>query len=394
MSYIISDYYYYYLTIDHPHQHKMSSLLFQGSNCLRQRILLSILTGKPIIIDSIRNDQLTGGDPEEIVGLLDYERNLLELCEKITHSTIVSINKTGTKLTFKPGTLVGGEIKHDCDVSRSISYYLELLLALGPFCKKQLAATLNGVTNDQTDPNVDALKLSSLPILKRFLGDHEGQKLEIKVQARGFKPEGGGQILFTCPIARQLIPVQLTNPGKIKRIRGVAVATRVSPQMANRMIEVAKGLLLQYLPDVYIYSDHHKGKSSGNSPGFAISLVAETIEGCFYTSDAVSNPKGSPIGPSLAEDVAKEATYRLFEEIYRGGCIDSCNQSLAITMMAFNQKDVSKILFGPLSMYSVHYLRHLKEFCGLTFILDSNDAPKITATCIGVGYTNFSRPTY
>ena len=47
-------------------------------------------------------------------------------------------------------------------------------------------------------------------------------------------------------------PVQITDQGK--RIRGVAWAVRVSPSVVNRMVEVAKGLLLQFLPA--IYTDH------------------------------------------------------------------------------------------------------------------------------------------
>lgn len=360
----------------------VAPLRFRGSNCLRQRLILSLLTGKSIIIEEIRPDG---------AGVQDYETSLFELIQKVTNGTRVQFQ--ATRIQFNPGSLIGGEIKHDCNVQRSISYYLEVLLSVAPFCKNPLQATLNGITNDQIDPNVDALKLSSIPLMKKFVGDIEGTKLDIKINSRGFKPEGGGQILFTCPIVRQLHPVQILEDGKVKRVRGVAVAARVSPQTANRMIETSKGLLLNFLPDVYIYSDHHKGKSSGLSPGFSLSLSAETTEGCIYTSSAVSNAKGSGDGPSIPEDVAKEATYMLYSEIQRGGCIDSISQSLVLTLMAFNQKDVSKVKLGALTTYTIHFLRHLKEFCGLTFQLDSSANPCVIATCQGIGYKNLSRST-
>ena len=38
---------------------------------------------------------------------------------------------------------------------------------------------------------------------------------------------------------------------------------RVSPSLANRLIDTAKGLLLKFLPDVYIYVDHQKGANAG-----------------------------------------------------------------------------------------------------------------------------------
>lgn len=364
------------------------TLRYRGSNCLRQRLILSLLTGKGLVIEDIRPDNDDGHGQ----GLRQYETNLLELIKQITSGSNVQISRN--RLQFNPGTLVGGEFKFDCHIDRSIGYYLEVLLALAPFCKKPLQATLNGVTNDQIDPNVDALKASALPLIKRFIGEVEGTKLELKVLARGYKPEGGGSILFTCPVVRQLQPVQLTEAGKVKRVRGVSVAARVSPQMANRLIDTSKGMLLRFLPDVYIYSDHNKGKTSGLSPGFSLTLSAETTEGCVYTASSVSNSKGSGGGPTVPEDLAKEATHLLFEEIQRGGCVDSICQSLAITLMAFNQKDVSTLRFGSLTTYTIHYLRHLKEFCGLTFKLESCDNDEVLATCSGIGYKNLSKPTY
>lgn len=43
-----------------------------------------------------------------------------------------------------------------------------------------------------------------------------------QVMKRGMAPGGGGEVVFTCPVRKTIRPVQLTEPGKIKRIRGVA----------------------------------------------------------------------------------------------------------------------------------------------------------------------------
>ena len=190
-------------------------------------------------------------------------------------------------------------------------------------------------------------------MLKRFIGSDDG--LEFKILKRGAKPGGGGQVYFRCPTKIKLIPINLTDPGKIKRIRGIAYAMRVAPAICNRLVETSKGVLLKYLPDVYIVSDHQKKDSAGNSPAFGLTLVAETINGTFLCGEACSLPKGS-LGkdkePSVPEDVALKATHNLLEEIYRGGCVDSSNQYLACLFMVLNQKDVSRILSGILSPFS------------------------------------------
>lgn len=49
---------------------------------------------------------------------------------------------------------------------------------------------------------------------------------------------------FKCPIVRELKPIDLTDPGLIKRIRGNAYCTKVSPQIANRVAESSRGTFL------------------------------------------------------------------------------------------------------------------------------------------------------
>lgn len=84
-----------------------------------------------------------------------------------------------------------------------------------------------------------------------------------------------------------------------------------------------------------------------------------------------------------------------------GGCVDSAAQALAILCMALGQKDVTKLVTGSLSDYSISFLQHLREFFGITFKLEDYKseedsvvgADKILLTCIGIGYTNISKRT-
>lgn len=100
-------------------------------------------------------------------------------------------------------------------------------------------------------------------------------------------PLGGGEVVFKCPVKKNLRPLQLSDSGMVKRIRGTSYALRMSPAVANRMVETAKGVCLNFIPDVYINTDQCRGKSSGKSPGFGIHLYAETNKGVFYSSEKV-----------------------------------------------------------------------------------------------------------
>jgi len=367
---------------------------YNGCNFLRQRLVLSTLTSKPVKISKIR---FKDDDP----GIRDFESSLLRLMDKITNGSKIEVNETGTSLSFLPGILTGGRVEHDCGTEHSIGYFLEVLVALGPFCKNPLHATLTGVTNNQTDPSVDLVKASVLPVLRKFVLDDEG--LELKIVKRGAEPQGGGQVLFKCPVKRQLKPVQVVDQGKIKRIRGTAWAVRVSPSVPNRVVEATKGVLLKFIPDVYIYTDHFTGSKSGKSPGFGLTLSAETTTGVILSAEVCSNPAGSG-SPTVPEELGVLGAKMLLEEIFRGGCADSVSQSLVALFMGMGPTDVSKFLVGPLSPYTVQFLRHAKDFLDLMFKLETKRAEedeeslcvgtdKVLMTCVGIGFSNLGKRT-
>lgn len=91
----------------------------------------------------------------------------------------------------------------------------------------------------------------------------------------------------------------------MKRIRGVAHACRASPHMANRMVDAARGVLNALLADVYIFTDHRAGPEGGLSPGYGISLVAETTSGCFLTAE-VAKGRAADVDEEEEEDEEME----------------------------------------------------------------------------------------
>ncbi|KAG0743932.1 hypothetical protein G6F57_005861 [Rhizopus arrhizus] len=357
----------------------MSNILkFEGYNYLRQRLILSTLSGKPIRIEKIRSD-------DENPGLRDFEIKFLNLLEKVTNGSVIEISYTGTSILYRPGAIEGGRIQHDCGTDRSISYYLEPMVALAPFSKKPFVLILEGITSDHIDPSVDIIRTVLLPQLKRYDVD---QNLELKITKRGAPPLGGGEVVFSCIPIRQLKPVQFIEEGRIKRVRGIAYCTRVSPQTANRLVESARSLLNRYIPDIYIYTDVYKGAESGKSPGFALSLVAESNTDVLLSAEKAAEPGQTP------EDVGIMAAKLLLSEIRKGGCVDTTSQWLNILLMILAPEDVSKIRIGDLSAFTIQYLRDIKSFFGVSFKIQpdtSNDT--ILMTCMGIGYVNHNKKT-
>ena len=271
----------------------------------RRRRYLTVarsLPATPRRIDDIRvNDQ----NP----GVRDYEASLLRLLDKLTNGMKVEINETGTTLKYKPGIVTGGRrISHDCGTARAIGYFLEVVIPICLFAKKPVDLTLTGITNDETDVSVDTIRTVTLPMIKRQFGVDDG--LALTIVKRGVAPGGGGEINIKLPIAKELKNVDWTDEGMVKRVRGVAFTLRVSPQTGNRLVDASRGVLNDFLPDVYIFTDHHPGDAKNGqrnktSPGFGLSLVAETTSGCLLSVDCAST-SGS---------AAREAGHSIFQPV-------------------------------------------------------------------------------
>ncbi|KAH8116860.1 18S rRNA biogenesis protein [Phellopilus nigrolimitatus] len=339
-----------------------SSLLkFSGHQHLRHRLVLSFLSGKPA--------------------------SLLRLLEKVTNGTIIEISYTGTSVLLKPGIISGGSVIHDCPLSRAVGYFIEPLIMLAPFCKKPLGLTLRGITTDDRDLSVDLVRTVTLPHLQLF-GISDG--LELRIKKRGAPPLGGGEVQFLCPVVKQVKTLNFVEPGKIKRIRGIAHAVRVSPQFSNRMIDASRSVLNRYIPDIYLYSDVYKGDDSGKSPGYALSLLAESTTGALHCAEAVSTPGGAP------EDTALLASRALLAEIKRGGSVDRSHQVLVLLMMVLGSEDIGRCRMGEPSPRTIQFLRDARDFFGTSFKISPADPSDPSSTelifsCFGTGYINTNR---
>lgn len=366
----------------------------KGSQSFRQRLLLATLSSTSILVDDIRAN-------ESWPGLRPHEVSFLRLLEKICDDCKVEVNETGTILKYKPGTVMGGRnLAHDCGVSRSIGYFLEPLLLLGLFAKKPLTIRLKGITNDSNDPSVDTFQSTALPILKRFGVPSEGLKL--KIESRGVPPLGGGEVILSVPMVQNLNAVTWTDEGMVKRLRGVTFSTRVSSQFEHAMIYSARGIFNRLLPDVHIATDHKAGPQAGNSPGFGISLVAETTSGCCISADTAVSYARSEATDELEdlekkeltppEDVGVQIASVLLGEIEQGGVVDSTHQGLLFLLCALCPPDMSKVRVGKLSPYGIETLRNIRDFLGVKFVIKPDPSTgTVILKGLGSGLRNLFR---
>ncbi|KAK9248601.1 RNA 3'-terminal phosphate cyclase/enolpyruvate transferase [Lipomyces tetrasporus] len=336
-------------------------VLYSGHEDFRMRLILATLSGRAIKIDRIRSDDM---EP----GLKDYEVSFLRLLEAITNGSVIEISYTGTAVVYKPGLIVNGAITHNCPLSRAVGYFLEPILLLAPFGKATLSLTLKGVTSNGIDLGVDTIRTALFPIYNKF----GIMRQELRVIKRGAPPQGGGEVNVFLPhvvLQPTTLHAAVRTPPIVK-IRGVAYSTRVSPASVNRIIEAARGVLSATGCETFVYSDVARGEESGKSPGFGVSLVAETRSGWCYTAESIGGPGETP------EDVGERAARALLEEIAFGGMVCRCQVKSLIVLMVVGKEDIGKVLVGKgvIDEGFVRLLRDIKTMWGTEVRIKEQEA--------------------
>ena len=256
-------------------------------------------------------------------------------------------------------------------------------MVLAPFSKFAFKLSLTGLTSHEDDTSIDIVRTVFIKILGIF-GVNEG--LDLKIVKRGSPPLGGGSVSFSCPVVSTLQNVDLSDPGRVKRIRGIAAVTRISPQASNRLVESCRSVLNTFIPDIYIFSDVFKGPEAGHSPGFGVSLVAETTTGGLIHYDSIGKAGVTP------EEVGRKTSKKLLAEIAGNGYFSAKSNYFVLILMALTSDNVNKVCLRSVKEDDKLVMSEIKRLLGVTYRCDHNEeSDNYLITCVGSGYTNFNQ---
>lgn len=390
-------------------------LRFSGAAHLPSRLVLSTLTGRPVRIAEIRTNSPTKP------GLAPHEVSFVRLLDTITNGSAIKFSMTGTELDYRPGLIVGsasgygasgGVLRHELpkECSRGVSWFLVPLCMLAAFSKAKVNVIFSGpgvITSatEKGDVSVDTVRTAILPLYKNFGIEND---IELRVLRRsnpGPGGRGGGgevQLVFGHQV-RLPKTIHLLNPGRVKKIRGVAYATGVAGANNARMIETARGVLNQFVADTYIFSDvssaplvaaPEKNNAAAKKKigvGFGLSLVAESSTGALYSADVASSASGG----EAPEDIGKACAYQLLESVSQGGCTSIVAAPTMLTLMAMGSEDVGRLTLGKEVLgtdQAVQLARDLRAF-GMSGwgLRDGDKEGDVIVSIVGRGVGNVGR---
>lgn len=395
-------------------------LRLSGHTSLTSRLVLSTLLGRAVRIDQIRPDSPTNP------GLAPHEISFLRLLEAVTNGSHMEISYTGTVLLYKPGLITGsaagsgastaGVLKHEIPANntRGLSYFLLPMCLLAPFSKAKFNVLFTGPgvitssTETWGDMSVDSVRTSILPLYAKFGIERDIELRILKRSNPGYRGIGGAgevQLVFGHQV-RLPKTLHLLSPGRVKKIRGVAYSTGVSGSNNARMIEAARGVLNQFVGDIYIFSDMSSASlvpaPERNNPtakkkvglGFGLSLVAESSSGCLYSADSSSPPEGG----KAPEDIGRMCAFQLLESVEKGGCVSLEAASTIFTLMAMGSEDVGRVQVGRdilANEHTIQLARDLNTFGTAGWGIRDADGEKgvgqLLVSVVGRGVGNVGR---
>jgi len=341
-----------------------------GGAILRTALALSAVSRQPIHIYNIRAKRAKPGlAPQHMHGV----KALAEL----TKAKVDGLSLGSTELTFEPGAMEGGKFRVDIGTAGSTTLILQILMPAAAFAKKSVEVEITGGTDNPLAPPIDFLKNITLPVLRKM-----GYRGEVECLRRGHYPRGGGIVHARIEPVQRLNAIQLTEPGKVIRISGLAHCVKLPEHIATRMAHAASmGLIKAGYSKVNIKTESYPPtKDPHFGPGTGITLWAETERGAILGASSLGR-LGKP-----AEQIGREAAESLVKQLRTGCAVDRHLIDQLIPYMALAE-GASEITSAELTSHALTNIALVEHILGVKFEVDGQQGQPGRIKVSGLGFS-------
>jgi RNA 3'-terminal phosphate cyclase (ATP) len=173
-----------------------------GGQVLRSALALSMVTGKPLAMHSIRAKRSKPG-------LMRQHLACVQAAMDVCGGTATGAELGSQELVFVPGSVCAGDYTFRVGTAGSCTLVLQTVLPALMLAGKPSVVTVSGGTHNPMAPPFHFLERSFASLLRRL-----GVGLELDLRRVGFYPAGGGE--FTArvwPAEGALSPVSVVERG-------------------------------------------------------------------------------------------------------------------------------------------------------------------------------------
>lgn len=272
-----------------------------GGQLLRMAVALSAVTHQPVSVDRIR-----AGRPNP--GLAAQHVTALRAVAELASAEVEGLAVGSPKIAFRPGDLVGGDHAFDVGTAGSVTLVLQACLPVAFAAKTSTHLRIVGGTDVKWSPPLDSFARVFLPWVRRL-----GGQADLLSHRRGYYPRGGGEVEIAVQPTPSWSPVQLSEPGAIERVRGIAHVSNLPEDIPRRM-KAAALRRLHGVEDAKIEERTYPSEDAVGQGGAVVLWVER--EHTLLGADALAERGKS------SERVGEEAAEALESEILSGATVD------------------------------------------------------------------------
>jgi len=258
-----------------------------GGQILRSALSLSLVTGRPFRISSIRANRRNPG-------LRAQHLAAVRAARAVGGAEVTGAVLGSRELSFRPAGIRGGEHLFDVGTAGSTTLVLQTILPALLFAKEPAQVTIEGGTHNPWAPPFEFLERSFGQVLRRM-----GATFAIELERHGFAPAGGGILRARVTPGNVLRHLDLRERGEVRSLRVTALLSNLPLHIAEREIERVRKRI-----GVHLASEAILPVAGAAGPGNALLLEIETDAGVAVFS--CIGRRGLR-AEAVADDVAEQA---------------------------------------------------------------------------------------
>ncbi len=334
-----------------------------GGQIVRSSLALSIVTGRPFIIENLRGRR-------EKPGLARQHLTAVRAAAQVGGAEVKGDEVGSRSITFRPTKLQAGEYKFAIGTAGSTTLVLQavlpaLLIADGPS-----RITLEGGTHNHRAPSFEFLAKAYLPLVNRM-----GARVTAELKRHGFYPAGGGRLIVTVKPTKSLTGFDLLERGAEGERRATAIISGLPEHIGQRELDYVAGKI-DWPPDAF----HLEVLNDSVGPGNALILevqsqrVTEIFTGI--------GRRGVP-----AEQVANETLKEMCEYLAAGTAIGyhlADQLMLPLGIAAWQTGHGGRFCTLPLTCHSTTHMDILRKFLNCHITSASDDRGATVSICPAV----------
>lgn len=198
-----------------------------GGQILRTALALSLVTGRPFRIESIRAGR-------KKPGLLRQHLTAVRGAAEVSGARVTGADLGSRTLTFEPSQVRGGSYRLAVGTAGSATLVLQAVLPALLFAREPSRLTLEGGTHNPYAPPFDFLAETFLPVLRRM-----GASVDVRLDACGFYPAGGGRFTVAIEPCSTLGRLALLERGDTQ-VHARALVASLPENIASRELGVVR----------------------------------------------------------------------------------------------------------------------------------------------------------